>query len=336
VTVEEFEQLLDIAVRRMNKSAKAGAAGFESPQSFELTVAAELRVATKDAGIGSVDNPFHPNAFPDFLVNGFGVEVKFTKRKTWHGTGNSILEGMRDDKTKQIYLVFCRSDLPEIRWRKYEACIRGVRISHSPRYMIDMESDDSFFDELGIPYDEFIEYETRDKMKYVKEHVKARIDEHEKLWWIDEENSHTLPLQVRLYRLLPQHKKILMRAEAAIMCPEIFKSSRQRGKYDRAALYLLTQHGVFAPQTRDLFSAGSVAGKERGGNYLLRALQNIEPQLIKAAARLDDELFIEYWGVSCPVKQRIPKWLELADHYAGDKFRPSLELFGGKYSRKLL
>lgn len=316
----------------MNDSARAGAAGFDSAASFERTVAAELRVACNSQGVGTVGHTFHPSAFPDVLVNGFGVEVKYTQSRSWLGTANSIFEGMRDSSTSQIYLVFCRADLPEIRWRRYEDCIKGVRISHSPRYMIDMDISESFFDDLGIPYADFITYSIREKMAHVREHVKARISEHEKLWWIDEENSHTLPLQVRIYRLLPTDVKVKLRAETALMCPQIFKGSRQKGKYDQAAIYLLTQHGVVAPQIRDLFTAGSVAGTERGGNYLLRSLKNIESEIVAASKRLDDALFVEYWGFSCPVEQRIPRWLELADHYAKD-FQPSLEFFNGKYSK---
>ncbi len=335
MTDKDIETILDIAVGRMNESVKAGATGFDSAESFERTVAAELRVACNSQGIGSVGHTFHPSAFPDVLVNGFGVEVKYTQRKTWHGTGNSIFEGMRDPNTQQIYLVFCRADLPEVRWRRYEDCIKGVRISHSPRYMIDMDISESFFDELDIPYPEFLTYSVREKMTHVREHVKERISEHEKLWWIDEENSHTLPIQVRIYRLLPSEVKTALRAETALMCPQIFKGSRQKGKYDQAAIYLLTQHGVVAPQIRDLFTAGSVVGKERGGNYLLRSLKHIQVDILSASRRLDDALFVEYWGFSCPVSQRIPKWLELADHYAAD-FKPSDEFFDGKYSRSLI
>ena len=319
----------------MNKSARAGGAGFDSANSFERTVAAELRVACNDAGLGSVEYTFHPSAFPDILVNGCGIEVKYTQRKTWHGTGNSIFEGMRDPNTQRIYMVFCRADIPEIRWRKYEHCIKGVRISHSPRYMIDMDVDKSFFDNLGIPYSEFISYSIREKMSHVREHVKQRIDEHEKLWWIDEEDSHTLPMEVRIYRLLPADVKIMLRAETALMCPQIFKGSRQKGKYDQAAIYLLTQHGVVAPQIRDLFTAGSVAGTERGGNYLLRSLKHIELEIVEASKRLDDALFVEYWGFSCAVDQRISRWLEQADYFAVD-FKPSEELFDGRYSKSLL
>lgn len=331
----DLERILDDAVDRMNKSARAGGAGFDSANSFERTVAAELRVACNDAGLGSVKYTFHPSAFPDILVNGCGIEVKYTQRKTWHGTGNSIFEGMRDPNTQRIYMVFCRADIPEIRWRKYEHCIKGVRISHSPRYMIDMDVDNSFFDNLGIPYSEFISYSIREKMSHVREHVKQRIDEHEKLWWIDEEDSHTLPMEVRIYRLLPADVKIMLRAETALMCPQIFKGSRKKGKYDQAAIYLLTQHGVVAPQIRDLFTAGSVAGTELGGNYLLRSLKHIEQNIVDVSKRLDDALFVEYWGSSCPVDQRIPRWLEQADYFAVD-FIPSEELFDGRYSKRLL
>ena len=197
--------------------------------------------------------------------------------------------------------------------------------------MIDMESSDSFFDDLDIPYEEFVKYSIPEKMIHVRKHVKARISDHEKLWWIDEEDTHTLPMQVRIYRLLPANEKTKLRAEAALMCPQIFKGSRQKGKYDQAAIYLLTQHGVVAPQIRDLFTAGSVAGTERGGNYLLRSLKQIENDILEVSRRLDNALFEEYWGFSYPVDQRIPRWLELADLYAKD-FKPSAEFFNGKYA----
>ncbi len=120
----------------------------------------------------------------------------------------------------------------------------------------------------------------------------------------------------------------MLRAESALMCPQIFKGSRQRGKYDDAALYLLTQHGVFAPQTRDLFSAGSVAGAKRGGDYLIRAIQSNEQAIVNAAQRLNDDLFVEYWGESCAIEQRITRWLEFADsHRPSDP--PSQYLFIG-------
>ncbi len=131
MTEGEFEAVLNAAVLRMNEAAKAGATGYDTDSNFEKTVLAELRLACK--GIGNANPSFHDSAFPDIVVNGFGVEVKFTRRGSWHGTGNSIFEGMRDREAGMVYAVYCRSDIPEIRWRCYsDAIIRCTDFSFAP------------------------------------------------------------------------------------------------------------------------------------------------------------------------------------------------------------
>ena len=102
-----------------------------------------------------------------------------------------------------------------------------------------------------------------------------------------------------------------------------------RGKYNDAAIYLLTYHGVLCPQARDLFSAGSVALRsdpKRGGLYIMRALMDTEDEMRRAAAYLEDALFVEYWGASVPPKSRIREWLKRADKQAGT-WKPSEVLF---------
>jgi hypothetical protein len=92
---------------------------------------------------------------------------------------------------------------------------------------------------------------------------------------------------------------------------------------------LLTYHGVLCPQARDLFSAGSVAmasDSKRGGNYIERALNDIQDEMKAAALEMEDALFVEYWKQSVPPKDRIKRWLELADGYAKD-WKPSQTLF---------
>jgi hypothetical protein len=138
--------------------------------------------------------------------------------------------------------------------------------------------------------------------------------------------ASSLPLAPRLYMRLPQVEKRRLRAEAALLCPQIVASSRQRGKYEDAVMYLLTYRGVLCHQARDLFSAGSVAGPARGGNYIKRSLKDIEAEMRRAAATLDDALFEEYWGKRVPPEDRIREWLRRADHYARG-WRPSAELF---------
>ena len=140
------------------------------------------------------------------------------------------------------------------------------------------------------------------------------------------------PVQARLYTNLPTEEKKRLRAEAALLCPSIVDSSRSRNKYDDVVLYLLTYHGVISHQARDLFSAGSVANPENddvGGLYIERALKLIENEMMEAALRMDNALFVEYWGESVKPKQRIRRWLEKADAIAKD-WTPSKKLFLSK------
>ena len=311
MTPEVFEASLEKAIQAMNQQARAGMPGYSDADNLEKTVLAQLRVSCE--GIGGANPTFHDSAFPDIVVNGFGVEVKFTSRSSWHGTGNSIFEGMRDDAASRVYLIYFRSDIPEARWSKYEECIKGVRISHSPRYMIDMDGGGNFFRNLNLTLDEFKDLDMNDKMVLVKGDVQKRLKAGEKLWWFGNEQDHTIPVNVRLYRNLESSVQSALRAEAALMCPEIFQGSRKRSKYDGIAVYLLTQHGVLASNVRDMFSAGSVAGPERGGDYILRSVKNNMKAIRKAAAELDDALFVEYWGESCTRENRMTRWFELVD-----------------------
>ncbi len=323
MTQEEFEARLDQSVRTMNHQSSAGMPGYSNADELEQTVLAQLKILCENDA--SAEPTFHDSAFPDIVVNGFGVEVKFTSRQTWHGTGNSIFEGMRDEAASHVYVIYFRSDISEARWSRYEDCIKGVRISHSPRYMIDMDGGGNFFRDLNLTLEAFKDLEMKDKMVLVKEDVRKRLKKGERLWWFGDENEHTIPVNVRLYRNLTTVRQAELRAEVALMCPEIFQGSRKRSKYDGIAIYLLTQHGILASNVRDMFSAGSVAGPERGGDYILRSVKNNMKTIRKVASEMDDALFVEYWGESCPPENRMNRWFELIDA-ARPNDPPSLHL----------
>ncbi len=303
---------------------------YHGPEEFQQGVLDMLKIAAEGCDV-TVAPTYHPHAFPDIRVNGYGVEVKYSKRDTWNAVGNSVFESMRDPTVASVYVMFGKvGGVPEVRWGKYEDCVTHVRVSNAPRFVVDMEKEDGpLFERFQISYDTFAQLTDEGKMEHVRDYWRNKLPQGERLWWL--EPSHTLPINVRLYMGLPQEEKRTYRAEAALLCPQICKSSRARRKYVDAAMYLLTYHGVLCPQARDLYSAGSVALRTdgtRGGNYLLRALQDIESLMIDAAQRLDDALFVEYWGESCPANKRIGRWLALADRYAeGAGWKPSTELF---------
>ena len=327
MTPEQFEEVLERAAEILTDNVRSSTL-YHGPDEFEQGCLDMLKVAAKNCGV-TVEPTFHPRAFPDIKVNGYGVEVKYSKRDTWHAVGNSVFEGMRDESVDHIYVLFGKiGGSPEVRWGRYEECVTHVRVSNSPRFVVDMDTDDiPLFDQFGVSYGDFATLNDADKMEHVRDYWRDRLNPGEHLWWL--EPGHVLPLNPRLYMHLPQNEKRLLRAEAALLCPQICKGSRARRKYEDAAIYLLTYHGVFCPQARDLFSAGSVAlraDETRGGNYLLRALKDIERLMEDAAEHLDDELFVEYWGVGCPPDLRLARWLQQADDYASG-WKPSDYLF---------
>lgn len=327
MNTNEFERLLDRTVAILTENVRASEL-YRGPAQFQQGVLDMLKVAAGDSGL-LIEPTFHPSAFPDIKANGFGIEVKYTSQDTWLAVGNSIFEGMRDQEVENVYVVFGKTGgQPEVRWRKYQDCVTHVRVSHAPRFVIEMEGErESLFSRLGIAYSDFAQLDDVGKMRYVRDYSRGRLKQGERLWWI--EPAHSVPIEARTYMSLSQAEKRTLRAEAALLCPQVCGGSRARNKYTDAALYLLTHHGVLCTQARDLFSAGSVAlraDERRGGNYILRALLDIQDLMRDAAKRLDDALFEEYWGSACPTDERISEWLRRADGYASG-WVPSENLF---------
>lgn len=328
----QFEQILEKISIELNANIKVNGP-YGNAKEFEN----EIRDFLQNEGL-DVDYKPHPHAFPDIALGEFGVEVKFTEKDTWRSIANSIFEGTRDLSVIHVYLIYGKmGGIPEIRWGKYDDCVMHVRTSHVPRFEVEMNAEISLFEQMGITYEFFAKCSIEDKMEYVREYARKRLKPGERLWWLEnkEEQEHTLPLQVRIYMNLSQPEKRRLRAEAALLCPQIVKPSRTRDKYSDAVSYMLTYRGVLCPQARDLFSAGSVAlraDEKRGGNYIQRALADIENEMLEAAETLEDSLFLEYWNTIVPAEERIPTWLSLADGYARG-WTPSNELFLN-FSRK--
>ena len=331
MTPQDFERLLDETAQILTENVRTNS-DYRNPAAFERHALDMLKVAARNCAL-TVEPSFHPHAFPDIRANGYGIEVKYTKHDSWQAVGNSIFEGMRDPDVESVYVLFGKiGGEPEVRWGRYEDCITHVRVSHSPRFVIEMESDrPPLFAHMEVGYDDFARLDVEGKMLHVREYSRSWLKPGERLWWL--EPSHSVPLNVVPYVDLPQMQQRVLRAEAALLCPQVCGPSRGpfgRRKYVDPAIYLLMHHGVIAPQTRDLFSAGSVAqdidAVYDGEPYVSRALRGIENLMIDSALRLEDTLFQEYWGEGCPPDRRIAEWLRRADEAASD-WVPSDTLF---------
>ncbi len=327
---EEFELILDQLCERLTAMI-ADQGVFPSSPAFERQARELLEILLQDSGFSINFSP-HPHVFPDIVLPPFGIEVKFTLNDTWRSVANSVFESTRAPDVDHVYLLFGKmGGEPGVRWGHYGDCVVHVRTSHVPRFEVEIGSERSLFGVLGIDYPEFSKLPEADKMLHIRNYARSRLKVGERLWWLEdkEDAEHTLPIQARLYTSLDTEEKRSLRAEAALLCPQIVGSSRNRRKYDDVSLYLLTYHGVLAPQVRDLFSAGSVAlraDSTRGGTYIQRSLQDIESEMRNAADYLPDALFGEYWGEDVPKSQRIAWWLAEADKHAAD-WSPSAVLF---------
>lgn len=324
-----FEQLLDAVCLTLNARLVEDVA-LRSPAIFEGVV--RQVCAEELAGLGaSAALEKEDQGFPDIVMGDFGVEVKATEADSWRSIANSVSEGRRALSVRKVYVIFGKmGGVPRVRWADYGTSIIHVRTSHVPRYEIELGSERSLFQQIGIAYEDFRGLPMPQKMDHIRSYARSRLKPGERLWWLEDkepdEQTHSLPLNVRLFMDLSMPEKRRLRAEAALMCPQVVGGSRQRRKYNDAVLFLMTYRGVLCPQARDLFSAGSVAGPARGGNYLQRALIGIEQEMRQAALDLEDALFAEYWGVIPEPQDRIAHWLGLADRYAKG-WVPSQELF---------
>ncbi|HDI6025632.1 TPA: restriction endonuclease [Escherichia coli] len=314
----QFEVLLSKATEQLTQDLKKSTE-FHSSKYFEQQVRVVLHEILKDMGI-LVDMSPPAQEFPDIIIGNFGVEVKYSDKNTWRSIANSIFEGSRKQGVDHVYLLFGKvGGEPEVRWGRYEDSIMHVRTSHVPRFEVEIDEKEPLFKKLNISYNDFRVLSPEEKMPYIRDYAKRRLKSGERLWWIDDQpDARSLPLEVRLYTKLTQNEKRRYRAESAVLCPQILRSSRVKGKYDDITMFLLTYYGILCNQARDLFTAGSVAMRasdERGGVYVLRALEDIENEMYEAFHSLEDALFVEYWGEKIPHEKRVEYWLNKADSY---------------------
>jgi hypothetical protein len=127
--------------------------------------------------------------FPDIIANKFyGVEVKTTKQNHWTTTGNSVLESTRVDGIERIYMLFGKMINPiEFKCRPYEDCLSDVVVTHSPRYLInmDLQAGQTIFDKLDIPYNTLRNFPN--PIKPITDYYRQFLKPGEEVWWLDQE-----------------------------------------------------------------------------------------------------------------------------------------------------
>lgn len=253
--------------------------------------------------------------FPDIVAyvnenNAYGVEVKTTNSNKWKSTGSSIFEGTRVDNIKKIHLLFAKLSNPiEFRHREYEKCLYDVAITHSPRYLIDMEieENESIFSKVGIEYNELRKLEN--PFKPIKKYFREKLNEGEDLWWLENNDENIRDLGVKLWANLPQERKKELMISALAYFPVLL--SNDASKYARLATWLVSRFGIVNHALRDTFTAGGQI--EIQGVMFPKIFNHITENLsdiVSIVKTIPEEDIYYYWNISGTVFDRVDKWKE--------------------------
>jgi hypothetical protein len=197
------------------------------------------------------------HSFPDIVIEfdlglKYGIEVKSSsgsKSKGWKINGNSVMGSTRDPDVIETYIIFGKTakTMLEFKARRYENCVANVVVTHSPRYLIDMELEDgeTFFSKSKIDYTALTTSENPIGMitSYFQQ-------QGQKAWWL----SDNTPAAVRIFGELPEREQLELFGYGFAHFPELFQ--RNSKKYKRLAFWLATERSVVASSLRDDFSAG--------------------------------------------------------------------------------
>jgi hypothetical protein len=329
----EFDALLKSTLIELNNHA------LKSSKAISILTGNKLEPYVKnvmsDLAIGTVfENSIEEiggQKFPDIVAKKYyGVEVKTTTQNHWKTTGNSVLESTRVEDVERIFMLFAKLASPiEFRCRPYEDCLSEVVVTHSPRYLIDMnlEEGKTIFDKIKMPYDTL--RKTENPLRQIVDYYKSKLKPGEDLWWIDQENSKPSNLVIKIWNNLSAKEKQEIKNKAMVYFPELFSNSSD--KFGRLAIWLVTQEGVVCPNIRDLFTAGGKGTIETSGavyqnvpRIFLNLSDNID-FVIETIEQTSPTELSEYWGVKTSDKKKIADWIELVSAHA-DKIQSAKHL----------
>ncbi|MEC7772878.1 MAG: hypothetical protein VX798_16985 [Bacteroidota bacterium] len=315
---KEFNSLLNSTIIELNAQAKKSPKKIEQLKGNKLepfvgNVMTDLAVGTAFENSIKV---IGGQKFPDIIANKFyGIEVKTTTQNHWKTTGNSVLESTRVEDVERIFMLFGKLGKPiEFKCRAYEECLSEVVVTHSPRYLIDMnlEKGKTIFDKIKMPYDTL--RQKKNPIKPITDYYKSKLKPGQDLWWI-QDTEQASNLVINIWNNLNPKEKQEIKNRAMVYFPEVF--SNRGDKFARLAIWLVTREAIVCPNIRDLFTAG---GQD---DYIInnKTYKNIPRIYIKLFDNIDSVLSIltstsaielsEYWNEKTSEKKKLIDWIEL-------------------------
>ena len=245
---DQFHRLLDSALAVLNDQARRNPSNIEKLRGNKLEPYARDILANLAVGTEFEDSIelIGGQKFPDIVANKFfGVEVKTTIKNHWRTTGNSVMESTRVEEVEQIFMLFGKLGAPiEFKCRPYEECLSEIVVTHSPRYLIDMNLalGHTIFDKINTPYDTLRNQEN--PVREIANYYQSKLKPGQELWWI-QDTDRSSSLVISVWSSLTLKEKSYLKLKAMILFPEIF--SGKGDKFARVSLWLVTVQSIVCP-----------------------------------------------------------------------------------------
>lgn len=265
---------------------------------------AVVQDALLKSGINGEQITHSPQKFPDFVITDetglkVGVEVKKTDSDKWEVIGGSIYESLKSELDETYILMGKFGGIkPEARLKRYEECLQDLKVTHSPRFYLNMD--------IPEGQDYLTRNEAKDMLTLSGDDLNRKIRQllrtNKSTWWSEGETTSYADLS-------PEEKEMYLNDGIALF-PEVFGSD-----YTNFTPWLVYSCLVWCGNIRDIFSAGGVV--LHSGMYfsavMNRAIINIQ-SIIKRISKLSQEEIIKFWGLdSDEIEERISTWVDLVE-----------------------
>jgi len=203
------------------------------------------------------------HTFPDVSIAGTKIGIELKGSRSGHAfLGNSVIASTMLPGLEKIYVLYWIDDKKIIGCRDYFECVSGAQVTHSPRFVLDIDADltECIFgntpDKVGTISDVCFGKSGINHKKIIGWMRDQAIANGRDWWWINEspdldvEVSGTL--SIRRYTEIPSSKRESLMKTAFLCFPGVLK--RGSRMYDGVLMWCLSTRNVLL--YRDAFSAG--------------------------------------------------------------------------------
>jgi hypothetical protein len=249
------EAILADAVAALNSGSWRPPGGVATASEFEKQAQRQLQHFATAHGVENKIILHSGRKFPDIVFENtkFGVEIK-TAQKGWACLGNSVAASTLVDGVSEVYLLFGSGEANfEARYSRYEDSVKSVEVTHSPRYILDMEipKGGSYLRRIGKDLAEMLAMD--DPISCVVEEARRNLKPGEHLWWVSDRAAS--PLTIRLWNSIESNERHVLVASAFAFFPASILGGEE-ADYSEFIVWLSQKHSILHPSVRDSFSAG--------------------------------------------------------------------------------